>query len=390
MKDVFIIAAKRTPIGGLLGNLSHLSATELGSIAIKEVCKQAGIDVSQIESVYFGNVLSANLGQSPARQAAIFAGIPPATDATTVNKVCASGMKATAIGAQQIQLGLEHLVVTGGMESMSNVPHYTMLRKSTKLGDSILVDGMIKDGLWDVYNNFHMGSAAELGVQKYKLSRETLDVYAIESYRRAAEATIKGKFKNEIIPIKVEQKSGDIVIDKDEDVDKIIIDKVSKLKPVFEKNGNLTAANSSNLNDGASALILASAEAVEKYKLKPIAKIIGYADAAQDPEWFTTSPALAIPKALKNAGLQLSDISYFEINEAYASVILSIQQLLGLDLNKVNVYGGAVAMGHPIGASGARIITTLTSVLKQESGKYGVAAICNGGGGASAIVIENL
>lgn len=390
MKDVFIISAKRTPIGGLLGNLAHLSATQLGAIAIREAYKEAGIDPGLIDSVYMGNVLSANLGQSPARQAAIFADIPTAKDATTINKVCAAGMKATIIGAQQIQLGLEHLVVTGGMESMSNVPHYTMLRKGTKLGDGVLTDGMIRDGLWDVYNNFHMGSAAELGVSKYKLSREALDAYAIESYRRATEATKSGKFQREVIPVSVEQKGGTLVIDKDEDIDKIILDKVSKLKPTFEKNGNLTAANSSNLNDGAAALILASEEAVKKHHLKPLAKIIAYADAAQAPEWFTTAPAMAIPKALKMAQLDLSQIDYFEINEAYASVILSIQQLLKLDLNKVNIYGGAVAMGHPIGASGARIITTLTSVLKQEGGKYGVAAICNGGGGASAIVIENV
>lgn len=390
MKEVFIVSAKRTPIGGLLGNLSSLSAPQLGAIAIQEAYKEVGLDPSHINSVYFGNVLSANLGQSPARQAAIFANIPHATDATTINKVCASGMKATMIGAQQIQLGQEHLVITGGMESMSNVPHYTLLRKATKLGDATLTDGMVKDGLWDVYHNFHMGSAAELGVKKYKLSREALDAYAIESYRRAAQATIQGKFKSELVPVTIEQKGGTTSINKDEDVDKIIQDKVSKLKPTFEKDGNLTAANSSNLNDGAAALLLASPEAVKKYNLKPLAKIISYADAAQAPEWFTTAPAVAIPKALKAANLNLSDIHYFEINEAYASVILSIQQLLGLDLSKVNVYGGAVAMGHPIGASGARIITTLLSVLKQEGGKYGVAAICNGGGGASAIVIENL
>lgn len=390
MKDVFIISAKRTPIGGLLGNLAHLSATQLGAIAIREAYKQAGITPDLIDSVYMGNVLSANLGQSPARQAAIFADIPHAKDATTINKVCAAGMKATIIGAQQIQLGLEHLVVTGGMESMSNVPHYTQLRKGTKLGDSVLIDGMLKDGLWDVYHNFHMGSAAELGVSKYKLTREALDAYAIESYRRAGEATKSGKFQQEIISISVEQKGGLQEVNKDEDIDKIILDKVSKLKPTFEKNGNLTAANSSNLNDGAAAFILASEEAVKKYQLKPLARIIGYADSAQSPEWFTTAPAIAIPKALKAAQLDISQIDYFEINEAYASVILSIEQLLKLDLKKVNVYGGAVAMGHPIGASGARIITTLTSVLKQEGGKYGVAAICNGGGGASAIVIENL
>ncbi|HRG37777.1 MAG TPA: acetyl-CoA C-acyltransferase [Bacteroidia bacterium] len=390
MKEVFIVSAKRTPIGGLLGALSSLSAPQLGATAISSTFKETGIAPSLIDSVYFGNVLSANVGQSPARQAAIFSNISHSTDATTINKVCASGMKATVIGAQQIQLGLENLIVTGGMESMSNVPHYTMLRKTTKLGDATLTDGMIKDGLWDVYHNFHMGSAAELGVKKYKLSREALDVYAIESYRRAAQATVNGKFKAEIAPVTIESKGGNTIVDKDEDVDKIILDKVSKLKPTFEKDGNLTAANSSNLNDGAAALILASAEAVKKYKLKPLAKIISYADAAQAPEWFTTAPAQAIPLALKAAKLTLNDIDYFEINEAYASVILSIQQLLNLDLAKVNVYGGAVAMGHPIGASGARIITTLLSVLKQEGGKYGVAAICNGGGGASAIVIENL
>ena len=390
MKEVFILSSKRTPIGGLLGNLSSLSAPQLGAITIAEAYKQTGIDPALIDSVYFGNVLSANVGQSPARQAAIFANIPNTTDATTINKVCASGMKAVMLGAQQIKLGLEHLTIAGGMESMSNVPHYTMLRKATKLGDAALTDGMLKDGLWDVYHNFHMGSAAELGVKKFKLSREALDAYAIESYRRAAQATIQGKFKEEIVPITIEQKGSNVIIDKDEDVDKIILDKVNKLKPTFEKDGNLTAANSSNLNDGAAALLLASAETVKKYNLKPLAKIISYADAAHAPEWFTTAPALAIPKALKAANLTLSDIQYFEINEAYASVILSMQQLLGLELSKVNVYGGAVAMGHPIGASGARIITTLLSVLKQEGGKYGVAGICNGGGGASAIVIENL
>lgn len=390
MKEVYIVAAKRTPIGGLMGNLSHLSATQLGAIAIKAAYEEAGIDPANINSVYMGNVLSANLGQLPARQAAIFSGIPNDKEATTINKVCASGMKATAIGAQQIQLGLEDLIVTGGMESMSNAPHYASIRKPTKFGDATLIDGMIKDGLWDVYNNFHMGSAAELGVKKYKLTHEMLDNYAIDSYQKAQSATKNNKFKNEIAPVTVEQKPGSVTINSDEDIDKIILDKVSKLKPVFEKDGNLTAANSSNLNDGAAALILASKEAVEKYKLKPIAKIISFADAAQAPEWFTTSPALAIPKALKLAGLELKDIDLFEINEAYASVILSIEQILGLDLKKVNVYGGAVAMGHPIGASGARIITTLISALKQEGGRYGMAAICNGGGGASAMIIEKL
>ncbi len=390
MKEVFIVSAKRTPIGGFLGSLSHLSATELGAIAIENTYKATGIDADLIDSVYMGNVLSANVGQSPARQAAKFAQIPDSKDATTINKVCASGMKATMIGAQQIQLGLENIVVTGGMESMSNVPHYANIRKGLKLGDMNLVDGMVKDGLWDVYHNFHMGNAAEIGIRKFGFTRAALDEYAIQSYEKAAQATQHKKFSGEIIPIEVMQKKGVVTIDRDEDIDKIILDKVATLKPTFEKDGLLTAANSSNLNDGASALLLASKEAVEKYGLKPLAKIIAYADAAQAPEWFTTAPAIAIPKALQQANLSLADIDLFEINEAYASVVLSMQQILSLDLSKVNVYGGAVALGHPIGASGARIITTLIFALKQEGGRYGVAAICNGGGGASAIVIENV
>ncbi len=390
MKEAYIVSAKRTPIGGLMGNLSHLPATRLGAIAIQHAFQAAGIDPQHIDSVYMGNVLSADLGQLPARQAAIYSGIPDTKEATTINKVCASGMKAAMIGAQQIQMGLENLVVAGGMESMSNAPHYASIRRGNKFGNASLVDGMIKDGLWDAYHNFHMGNAAEMGVRKYGHTREAIDAYAIRSYEKAQLAAKNNKFANEIIPITVEQKTGNIVIDRDEDIDKIILDKVAKLKPTFEEGGVLTAANSSNLNDGAAAMVLASKEAVEKYNLKPMARIIGYADAAQAPEWFTTSPALAIPKALAMAGLTLKDINLFEINEAYASVILSNQQILGLDINKVNVYGGAVAMGHPIGASGARIMATLISALKQEGGKYGVAAICNGGGGASAIVLENL
>ncbi|MDP2387305.1 MAG: acetyl-CoA C-acyltransferase [Bacteroidota bacterium] len=389
MKEVYIVAAKRTPIGGFLGSLSHLSATQLGAIAIKNAYQSADLDPANIDAVYMGNVLSADLGQSPARQVAIFAGIPDDKDATTINKVCASGMKATMLAAQQIQLGLEHIIVTGGMESMSNVPHYTMLRKSTKFGDTTFTDGLIKDGLTDVYNNFHMGKAAELCVTKYGLSREQQDEYAMRSYKKAADATLNGKFKNEIIPITVNP-DGTVIVQSDEDVDKIIPEKVSKLKPVFEAKGTITAANASNLNDGAAALILVSKEAIDKYNLKPLAKIIGYADAAQAPEWFTTSPSLAIPKALKQANLSIKDIDFFELNEAYAAVILANQQILDLDNSKINVYGGAVAMGHPLGASGARIIVTLLSVLKQEGGKYGVAAICNGGGAASAIVIENI
>jgi acetyl-CoA C-acetyltransferase len=390
MKDVFIVAAKRTPIGGFLGSLSEFTATQLGAIAIQNAYESLSLSPEYIDSVYMGNVLSAGVGQSPARQAAIFSKIPVDKDATTINKVCASGMKAAILGTQQIQLGQEHIVVSGGMESMSNVPHYTHLRNGKKLGDSALIDGLIKDGLWDVYHDFHMGSAAELGVKKYGHTRKELDDYALLSYKKAQEASANNKFRNEIIPIRIEGKKEKVVIDKDEDIDKLIPEKVSQLKPAFEKDGFLTAANSSNLNDGAAAIILASEEAIRKHQLQPLAKIVSYADAAQAPEWFTTSPAIAINKALEQAGLKISDIDYFEINEAYSSVILSNQQILGYDLEKVNIYGGAVAMGHPIGASGARILVTLLSVLQQEKGRYGIAAICNGGGGASAIIIENM
>ncbi|MCX8525576.1 acetyl-CoA C-acyltransferase [Chryseobacterium formosus] len=390
MKEVFIITAKRTPIGGFLGNFSEVSATDLGAAAIKGTIENVNINPKDIDSVYMGNVLSANLGQSPARQASKFAGIPDETDCTTVNKVCAAGMKATILGAQQIQLGLENIVITGGMESMSNVPHYTNKRKINKLGNEILIDGLLKDGLTDVYNDFHMGNAAELCVEKYKLTREQQDGYALKSYEKAAKATKEGKFKNEVIPFTLKQKQGETVITEDEDIYKIIPEKVSKLKPSFVEGGTITAANASNLNDGAAAILLASKEALEQYNLKPLAKIIGYADAAQAPEWFTTAPSIAIPKALKKANLQLEDIDFFEINEAYADVALANQIELGIDPQKINVYGGAVALGHPLGASGARIICTLVSVLQHEKGKYGVAAICNGGGGATAIVIENL
>jgi len=388
MKEVFIVAAKRTPVGGFMGSLSGFTAPQLGALAIQNAYESIGLSPEHIDSVYMGNVLSAGLGQSPARQAAIFAEIPVDKDATTINKVCASGMKSAMIGAQQIQLGLDHIVMTGGMESMSNVPHYVKIRQGTKLGDTNLTDGLIKDGLWDVYNDFHMGSAAELGVKKYGLTRQELDEYALLSYHRAQKAAKNGKFDSELIRISVENKKGTTIVDKDEDIDKLIPEKISLLKPAFEADGTLTAANSSNLNDGAAALLLASSEAIENHNLKPLAKIIAYADAAQSPEWFTTSPSIAIEKLLKQTGLSLSDIDFFEINEAYSSVILSNQHILGYDLNKVNVYGRAVALGHPIGASGARIMTTLVNVLHQEKGKYGIAAICNGGG-ASAVLIEN-
>ncbi|KAA5537818.1 acetyl-CoA C-acyltransferase [Paenimyroides baculatum] len=390
MKEIFIVAAKRTPTGGFLGNFAEVSATELGAAAIKAIIDATSIDPKNIDAVYMGNVLSANLGQSPARQASKFAGIPDETDCTTVNKVCAAGMKATVIGAQQIELGLEHLVVTGGMESMSNVPHYTNKRKANKLGHETLTDGLLKDGLTDVYNHSHMGNAAELCAEKYHISREQQDEYALQSYAKVTNATTQGKFKEEVIPFKLRIKQNEVVVNDDEDIYKIIPEKVSKLKPSFVEDGTITAANASNLNDGAAALLLASAEAVEKYNLKPLAKIIGYADAALAPEWFTIAPSVAIPKALRRANLELEAIDFFEINEAYAAVALANQKILGLDPAKVNVYGGAVAIGHPLGASGARIICTLVSVLRQEKGKYGVAAICNGGGGATAIVIENL
>ncbi|WP_121377400.1 acetyl-CoA C-acyltransferase [Flavobacterium endophyticum] len=390
MKNVYIALAKRTPIGGFLGTLSHLSAIELGTLAIENVLQESNIPTDAVDSVYMGNVLSANLGQSPARQASKFAGIADETDATTINKVCASGMKAVMLGAQQIQLGIDTVVVAGGMESMSNTPHYIQQRKCNKMGHGQLVDGLLKDGLTDVYNNFHMGNAAEICAREYGLTREAQDAFAVASYEKAAKATKNGKFKNEIIPISIAQKSGTSLISEDEDIFKIIPEKVPTLKPSFEEGGTITAANASNLNDGAAALLLVSEEALEKYGLTPLAKIIGYADAAQAPEWFTTSPSIAIPKALKQAGLALEAIDYFEINEAYSAVILANQKILGIAPEKVNVYGGGVAMGHPIGASGARIIATLISVLHQENGKFGVAAICNGGGGASAIVLEKI
>lgn len=390
MENVFIVAAKRTPVGRLLGSLASYTATQLGALVIKAIYNEVQIPESAVDSVYLGNVLSAGVGQSPARQAARFAGVPDDKDATTINKVCAAGMKAVIFGAQQIQLGIDDLVLAGGMESMSNTPHYVYIRNGNKLGHATLTDGMIKDGLWDVYHDFHMGNAAEIGIRHFGFSRKELDDYALNSYKRAQEATQKGKFSNEIVSVPVQHKKEESLFIEDEDIYKVIPEKMASLPPVFEKGGLLTAANSSNLNDGASVLLLASEDAVAKYNLKPLAKIIGYADAAQAPEWFTTTPAVAIPKALKKAGLQLEDIDYYEINEAYASVILSMQELLGISPNKINVYGGAVAIGHPIGASGARILTTLTHVLQQENGKYGVAAICNGGGGASAIIIEKM
>ncbi len=390
MKEVFIVSAKRTPIGGFLGMLSNHSAIELGAIAIKETYTTAGVDAAAIGAVYMGNVLSANLGQAPATQAARLADIPNAIDCTTVNKICSSGLKAVSIAAQQIQLGLEDLVIAGGMESMSNAPHYATIRKTSKLGNEQLIDGLLKDGLTDAYSSLHMGKTTELCVSKYKISREQQDEYALQSYGKAATAIKNRKFKNEIIAVSGKGNNRETLLTEDEDVAKVIPEKVPKLKPVFVENGTITAANASNINDGAAAVLLASEEAVEKHKLKPLAKIIAYADASQASEWFTTTPSVAIAKALRQTDLNISDIDYFEINEAYAAVVLANQQILGIPDNKINVYGGAIAMGHPLGASGARILCTLISVLNQEEGKYGIAAICNGGGGATAMIIQSL
>lgn len=387
MNEVYITAAKRTPIGGFQGSLSKYSATKLGSIAIKGVMDEVQLPVDQVSSVYMGHVLTASAGQSTARQAAKFAGIPDTADATTINKVCASGMKSIMIGAQQILLGVDNVVITGGMESMSNVPHYLHLRNPAKIGNSTAIDGILKDGLTDVYNEYHMGYAAELVARKYNISREAQDEYAIASYEKAKEATTAGYFLNEIAPVQINERS---ILSADEDVDKLILEKIPKLHPSFDIHGTITPANASNLNDGASALILMSLSKINELEIKPVAKIIGYADAAQDPIFYATSPSIAIPKALQSAGLKIDDIDYFEINEAYAAVAIANQKILKLDTDKLNIWGGAVAMGHPLGASGARIVCTLISILKARNGKYGVAAICNGGGGASAVVIENL
>jgi acetyl-CoA C-acetyltransferase len=390
MEEVYIVSAKRTPLGSFLGGLAHLSAPQLGAIAIQEAYMAAGIDPNWINSVYMGNVLSAGLGQSPARQAGIFAGLAAHTDCTTVNKVCAAGMKATMLGAQQIQLGLEQLVITGGMESMSKVPHYIHHRQPNKLGDASFTDGLLKDGLTDVYHQINMGRIAEMSVKKHGITREEQDAYTLDSYKKAAEATRQGKFKNEVVPVRVTSKKGETLITQDEDIDKIVVEKVTQLSPAFIADGTITAANASNLNDGAAALMLASQQAVAQYNLQPLARIVSYADAAQAPEDYATTPSLAIPLALKRAGLELGDMDFIEINEAFAAVILANQKILGFSLDKTNVYGGAVALGHPLGASGARILCTLVSVLQQEGGRYGIASICNGGGGASAMVIENL
>jgi acetyl-CoA C-acetyltransferase len=393
MREVYILAAGRTPLGGFGGQLSTLSAPELGSIAIKSVLERCGlIDTGLINEVLMGNVLSANIGQAPARQAALKAGLPFSVPCTTINKVCASGMKAVMLGAQAIMSGQAKIVVAGGMESMSNAPYYLPgARFGYKYGDGNLVDGLRKDGLHDVYNNFPMGNCAEKTASEMKISREEQDQYAIKSYQRATKAWESGLFKREICPVSIRSKrNGSTIISEDEDFKKVNYEKISKLRSAFLPNGSVTAANSSNISDGAAAMILADRGTAESLELPVIGKIAGFADAANDPLWFTTAPALAIPKALKNAGLEIGDIDFFEINEAFAAVAIANQQLLNIPDSKLNVYGGAVALGHPLGCSGSRIITTLLSILHQENGKLGVAGICNGGGGASAIVIEKI
>lgn len=392
MREVYIVSVARTPIGSFGGGLAGLTAPQLGAHVIKAAVERAGIKFSDVQEVYMGNVLTANIGQAPVTQAMLAAGIPDNTPSTTINKVCASGMKAIMIGAQSIMLGTNDIVVAGGMESMSNAPYYLPNERwGAKMGNKEVIDGVIKDGLWDPYGNKHMGSCGETCAREYNLSREDQDNYAIESYKRAAEAWKTGAFKNEVVPITIPQKKGDpVVVSEDEDYTKVKYDKVPTLPPAFEKTGTITAANASGINDGASAVVLMSKEKCEELGLKPLAKILAFADAQQAPEWFTTTPAKAMPKAIEKAGLKISDIDYFEINEAFSVVALANMKDLGISHDKTNIYGGAVAIGHPIGSSGARITITLLSALQNNNKKYGCAGICNGGGGASAIVIERL
>jgi len=392
MNEVVIVSAVRTPIGSFNGVLAGLSATQLGATAIKTAVERAGIRPEDVQEVFMGNVLSANLGQAPATQAAIYGGLPNTIPSTTINKVCASAMKAVMLAAQSIQTGANEVVIAGGMESMSNVPYYLdKARNGYRLGHGQITDGLVKDGLWDVYQNYHMGNAAELCAREYNITREEQDTYAVESYKRSGAAVAAGKFTSEIAPVSIPQRKGDaIIVSEDEEYKNIKFEKVSGLNPVFDKAGTVTAANASTLNDGATALVLMSAKKAQELGLKPIAVVRGFADAQQAPEWFTTAPAKAIPIAIAKAGLSKSDIGYYEINEAFSVVAIANNRLLDIDPSHVNVNGGAVALGHPLGTSGARIITTLINVLDQNSSKYGVAGICNGGGGASAIVIEKV
>lgn len=388
-KKVVIVSAVRTPIGSFMGALSSVPATKLGAAAIKGALNKINLDSKLVDEVLMGNVVQAGNGQAPARQAALYAGLSESVACTTVNKVCASGMKAVMQGAQAIMAGDAEIVVAGGMENMSLIPHYVHLRNGVKFGPTSLVDGMQKDGLTDAYDNNAMGVCADLCASEYNFSREDQDNFAIQSYERSAAAWEAGKFDAEIVPVEVPQRRGDaIVVTKDEEYTNVKLDKIPSLAPVFTKDGTVTAANASTINDGAAALVLMSEEKAQSLGLTPLAYIKSYADAAQEPKWFTTAPAKALPKALEKAGLSVSDVDFFEFNEAFAVVGLANAQILGLDNNKINVNGGAVSLGHPLGCSGARIIVTLINVLNQNNAKIGAAAICNGGGGASAIVIE--
>lgn len=392
MKEVFIVSAVRTPMGSFMGSLSGVPATQLGAVAIKGALDKINLNPAEIQDVYMGNVLQAGEGQAPAKQAALGAGLPNTTPTTAVNKVCASGMKAVMMAAQAVKAGDVEAIVAGGMENMSQVPHYIDGRNGVKLGDIKLQDGLLKDGLTDVYSKQHMGNCAELCAKEYNITREEQDAFAIQSYERSAKAWSEGKFKEEVVLVSIPQRKGEpIIFAEDEEYKNVKFDRIPTLPTVFQKeNGTVTAANASTLNDGASALVLMSKEKMESLGLKPLAKIVSYADAAQAPEWFTTAPAKALPIALAKANLTINDIDFFEFNEAFSVVGLANNKILGLDAAKVNVNGGAVALGHPLGSSGSRIIVTLINVLKQNNAKYGAAAICNGGGGASAIVIENI
>ena len=388
-KKVVIVSAVRTPIGSFMGSLSSITATKLGAIAIKGALDKINLDPNLVDEVLMGNVVQAGVGQAPARQAALYAGLPNTVACTTINKVCASGMKAIMQGAQAIMAGDAEIVVAGGMENMSLIPHYVHLRNGVKFGPTTMVDGMQKDGLTDAYDNNAMGVSADLCASEYKISREEQDNFAIQSYERSAKAWSEGKFDNEVVPVEIPQRRGEpIIFSKDEEYTNVKLDKIPSLNAVFTKDGTVTAANASTINDGAAALIMMSEEKANAMGLKPLAYIKSYADAAQEPKWFTTAPAKALPKALDKAELSIADVDYFEFNEAFAVVGLANAKILGLDNEKVNVNGGAVSLGHPLGCSGARIVVTLLNVLEQNNAKIGAAAICNGGGGASAIVIE--
>jgi acetyl-CoA C-acetyltransferase len=389
--EVVIVSAVRTPMGSFGGSLSEVPATQLGATVVKAAVERAGIAPETVNEVIMGSVLQANLGQAPARQAAKFAGLPNEVTCTTVNKVCASGMKAIMMATQDILLGDADIVVAGGMESMSQTPYYVeKARYGYRFGNGVLIDGISKDGLMNVYDQQAMGVCGELCAKEHSISREDQDAFAIESYKRSAAAWAAGKFKDEVVPVTVKTRKGDVIVDHDEEYTNVSFDKIPGLKPVFQKDGTVTAANASTINDGAAALVLMSAAKAKALGLKPLAKVLGYADAEQAPEWFTTTPAKAVPRAVEKAGLKMSDIQYFELNEAFAVVGIANTKLMGLDPTKVNVNGGAVSLGHPLGCSGARIIVTLINVLKQNGAKYGAAGICNGGGGASAMVIEAL